>query len=100
MKEAEQNIVKQFPTRLKPHDRLFLEMAVADGDVEEASRLVKDYGVEISNDFTLLGLCQDWLAGIKKAERLGCQNVIDLYSQGKSIGGMQALATSIRKEGK
>ena len=90
MKEAEQNIVKQFPTGLKPQDRLFLEMAVADGDVEEASRLVKDYDVGISNGSTPISLCQDWFAEIKKAEKHHCQNVIDLQSQGKSIAGMQA----------
>ena len=90
MKEAEQNIVKQFPAGLKPKDRLFLEMAVADDDVEEASRLVKDYGVGTPNGSTPIGLCQDWLAGIKKAEKHHCQNVIDLQSQGKSIAGMQA----------
>lgn len=98
MKEAEQNIVKQFPAGLKPQDRLFLEIAVADDDVEEASRLVEGYGVEIPNGSTPLSLCQDWIAGIKKAEKHHCQNVIDLHSQGKSIGGMQALATSTKKE--
>ena len=90
MKEAEQNIVKQFPAGLIPQDRLYLEMAVADGDIEEADRLVKHYGVGISNGSTPIGLCQDWLAGIKKAEKHHCQNVIDLQSQGKSIAGMQA----------
>lgn len=90
MKEAEQNIVKQFPAGLKPQDRLLLEMAVADDDIGEASRLIKDYGVGISNGSTPLGLCQDWFARIKKAEKHHCQNVIDLQSQGKSIAGMQA----------
>ena len=36
MKDKEQNIVKPFPARLEPQDRLFLQMAVADGDAEEA----------------------------------------------------------------
>jgi hypothetical protein len=90
MKEQEQGIVKPFPTALKPHDRLFLEMAVADDDMEEASRLIKNYGVEMPDGSTPLSLCQDWLAGIKKAEKHHCQNVIDLHSQGKSIAGMEA----------
>ena len=98
MKEQEQGIVKQFPLRLKPQDRLFLEMAVTDSDVEEASRLVEGYGVAIPNGLTPLSLCQDWIAGIKKAEKHHCQNVIDLQSQGIPIGGMQALATSTKKE--
>jgi len=90
MKEEEQNIVRQFPVGLEPQDRLFLEMTVADDDTEEASRLAEKYGLEISCGFTPIGLCQDWLAGIKKAEKHHCQNVIDLQSQGKSIAGMQA----------
>ena len=93
MREQEQNIVKLFPVNLKPEDRLLLEMAVADGDIEEASRLIKDYEIEISDGFTPLDLCQNWFAGIKRAEKHHCQNVLDLHSQGKSIGGMQALAT-------
>ena len=34
MKEQKQGIVKPLPTSLKPQDRLFLEMAVADDDME------------------------------------------------------------------
>jgi len=96
MKEQEINI--QFPVKLDTEDRLFLEMAVVDDDVEEASRLVGAYGIEIPDGSNPLGLCRNWIAGIKKAEKRHCQNVIDLHSQGKSIGGMQALATSTRKE--
>jgi hypothetical protein len=98
MKEQGQDITRPFPIELKPQDRLFLEMAVVDGDREEASRLVEDYCMKTPDGFTPLGLCQDWLAGLKKAEKHHCQNVIDLNSQGKPIGGMQALATSIKKE--
>jgi len=98
MKEQEQGIVIQFPLGLKPQDRYFLEMAVADGDIEEAIRLVGEYGVETPNGSTPLSLCRDWIAGIKKAEKHHCQNVIDLHSQSISIGGMQALATSTKKE--
>jgi len=94
----EQEISRQFPVKLNAQDRLFLEMAVVDDDMEEASRLVGAYGIEISDGLNPLGLCRDWIAGIKKAEKHHCQNVIDLQSQGKSIGGMQALATSTRKE--
>lgn len=90
MKEQEQSVVKPFPASLKPQDRLLLEMAVADDDVEEASRLIGDYGIEITDDSAPLGLCQHWLAGLKKAEKHHCQNIIDLNSQGKSIAGMQA----------
>ena len=98
MKEYLQDIVTSFPAGLKPQDRLSLEMAVADTDIEEASRLIKDYGVGIPNDSTPMGLCQDWFARIKRAEKHHCQNIIDLHSQGVSIGGMQALATSAKKE--
>lgn len=94
MKEAKQDIIKPLPAKLEPQDRLFLEMAVTDEDTEEASRLVGKYNVEISNGSTPLGQCWTWLAAIKKAEKHHCQNIIDLHSQGKSIGGMQALATS------
>ena len=90
MKEQEQSIIKLLPASLKPQDRLFLEMAVADDDTEEAGRLVGDYGIEIPEGFTPLGLCQSWLAGLRKAEMHHCQNIIDLHSQGKSIAGMQA----------
>lgn len=89
MKEQEQSIVRQFPLGLKPQDRLFLKMAVADDDTEEASRLVEEYGVEIPDGSTPLGLCQNWLRSLKKAEKHHCQNVIDLHSQGISIAGMQ-----------
>jgi hypothetical protein len=97
MKEQEQSIVKPFPASLKPQDRLLLEMAIADDDEEEASRLVRDYGIEIPNGLAPLGLCQDWLAGLKKTEKHHCQNIVDLHSQGKSIGGMQAAAGFMRK---
>lgn len=89
MKDKEQNIVKTFPARLEPQDRLFLQMAVADGDVEEASRLVEEYGIEILNGFTPLSLCKEWLKDLKKSEQHLCQNLIDLHSQGKSMGGGQ-----------
>ena len=98
MKEKEQNIVKPFPARLELQDRLFLQMAVADGDAEEASRLVEGYGIEILNGFTPLGLCQEWLRNLKKAEQHHCQNVIDLHSQGVSMGGMQDAGGFIKKE--
>ena len=98
MKEQEQGIVKSFTAVLEPQDRLFLEMAVADDDVEEAGRLVEGYCVKMPDGSTPLSLCQDWLASIRKAEKHHCQNVIDLQSQGIPIGGMQALATSTKKE--
>ena len=88
MKEQKQGIVKPLPTSLKPQDRLFLEMAVADDDMEEASRLTKSYGVEMPDGSSPLSLCQDWLAGIEKAEKHHHQNIIDLHSQGKSIADM------------
>ena len=89
MKEQEQDIARQFPVGLKPQDRLFLEMAVADNDIEEASRLIEGYDIEIPNGSTPLGLCRDWLAVIKKTEKdHHCQNIIDLQSQGKSLTGM------------
>lgn len=97
MKETKQDILKSFPARLEPQDRLFLEMAVTDEDTEEAHRLVGKYGLEIVDSSTPLDLCQEWVKKLKKAEKHHCQNVIDLHSQGKSIGGMQTLATS-RKE--
>jgi hypothetical protein len=90
MREQEQSIVRQFPLWLKPQDRLLLMMTVADDDIEEAGRLVGDYGIEIPEGFTPLGLCQDWLAGLRKAEKHHCQNIIDLHSQGRSIAGMEA----------
>lgn len=97
MKEQEQGIVIHFPMGLKPQDRLFLDMVVADDDAEEASRLVKEYSVEIPDGSTPLSLCKVWVAGLRKAEKHHCENVIDLNSQGKSIGGMQALATPIKE---
>ena len=99
MKDKEQNIVKPFPARLEPQDRLFLQMAVADGDAEEANRLVEEYGIEILNGFTPLSLCQEWLRDLKKAEQHHCQNVVDLHSQGVSMGRMQAAGGFIKKEG-
>jgi len=90
MKEQEQVIARLLPAGLKSQDRLFLEMAVADDDTEEAGRLIRDYSIEIPDGFTPLKLCQYWLTELKKAEKRHCQNVIDLQSQGKSIAGMQA----------
>ena len=96
MKEQEKGIVNQLPTVLKPQDRLFLEMAIADDDMEETRRLTKNYGVDVLSGSSPLSLCQDWLARIKKAEKHHCQNIIDLQSQGISIAGMQTEFTHER----
>ena len=98
MKEQEQDDVIKFPFGLKPKDRLFLDMAVSDDDAEEASRLVKEYSVEIPDGLTPISFCKHWLSGLRKAEKNHCENVIDLQSQGKSIGGMQAFAAELKKE--
>lgn len=88
----ERGIIIHFPVVLKPKDRLFLEMAVIDGDIEEADRLINDYGVEMSEELNPLVFCESWLKSLKSSEKHHCQNIIDLHSQGKSIGGMQATA--------
>lgn len=98
MIEKQQDIFPNLPASLDKQDRLFLEMSVVDNDMEEARRLVEKYGIKIPEGIGPVGLCREWLKGIREAERHHCQNILDLHSQGKSIGGMQALATSTRKE--
>lgn len=88
MKETQQDTVKPFPRGLEPQDRLFLEMAVVDRDLEEAGRLIEEYGLEVREGTSPVGLCREWLKSLRDAERHNCQNVIDLRSQGKSMGGM------------
>jgi len=100
MIEKEQDIFPNFPASLDKKDRLFLEMSVVDNDIEEARRLVEKYGIKIPEGVGPISLCGVWLKGLREAEKHHCQNVIDLHSQGKSIGGMQVLATSTGKEAK
>jgi len=84
MKEAERNTVKQSPAKLKPQDRLFLEMLVIiDGDGVEAQIILNKYGVVVPEGVSPLELCQQWFRSIKDAEKRGCQNILDLRSQGK-----------------
>ncbi|MFH1601650.1 MAG: hypothetical protein ABIB61_01700 [Candidatus Shapirobacteria bacterium] len=98
MSEREQDVLANYPASLEEEDRLFLQMTVQDDDLDEAVRLVDKYGLEVGEDTTPLGLCQKWLRDLRGSEKHHCQNILDLHSQGKSIGGMQALATSVRKE--
>jgi hypothetical protein len=100
MIKREQDIFPNFPARLDKQDRLFLEMSVVDNDTDEAKRLVEKYGIEVPEGTGIVRLCGEWLKGLRESEKHHCQNVIDLNSQGKSIGGMQALATSLGKEAK
>lgn len=100
MIEKEQDIFPKLPASLDKQDRLFLEMLVVDNDMEEAMRLVGKYGIKIPEGVGPVSLCRGWLKGLRKAEKHHCQNILDLHSQGKSMGGMQALATSTRKEAK
>jgi len=91
MKEQEnQQGLPSLPTSLKPEDRLILEMLVIDEDGEEAQLMLSQYEVEIPEDASPLSTCQQWLRSVRDAEKHHCQNILDLHSQGKSIGGMQA----------
>jgi len=87
-----------FPLGLSEQDRLILEMLVVDGDGAEAQEILGKYKVEVPEGENPLAICQRWRGLLINAEKYHCQNILDLHSQGKSIGGMQALATSIRKE--
>jgi len=101
MKEQEnQPGLPSLPASLRPEDRLVLEMLVVDEDDVEAQSMLSQYEVETPEGVSPLSTCQQWLRSLKNTERHHCQNILDLHSQGKSIGGMQALATSIREEAK
>jgi len=97
MKEQEQ-AQAHFPFGLTPEDRLNLQMLVVDEDNAEAGTMLNKYGIPLAEGVSPLDTCKQWFRLIQGAEQHHCQNILDLHSQGKSIGGMQALATSIRKE--
>ena len=97
MKEQQQ-VQHQFPLGLTQEDRLFLQMLVIDGDTSEAKAMANGYGVVVPEGGSVLETCGQWLKSIQDAEKHHCQNILDLHSQGKSIGGMQAQVVSVGKE--
>lgn len=69
MKEEEQNIVKEFPARLEPQDRLLLEVLVIDEDTKDALVFLTDHGIDVTEGENPLAVCKGWFSRIKKAER-------------------------------
>ena len=70
MKEQDNQIEKSnLPMGLKPENKLWLEMLVADESLEEAQEFLGEHGVEIGEDENPLTVCKKWFKEIRRGEQ-------------------------------